>query len=454
MRAGYRWACVLLLAAVAGAAFGADAPNEALTISDCCCDTRTVDSANDRELHQLLQALRRTFFFKIFKVNLYSECPFWKDGMHCTRRSCAVCECEENEIPEPWRMEKTDLVDRTMHSQFRRWDEPNEDVWIVQDSSEHMSFINLELNPESYTGFEGNDAWKVWSAIYKENCFVGSMDRMCFEERVFYRLISGLHSCISAHTAANFPIGELKFFPDALTVEGTRGAWGVERSLDPASALDGPSFEIFEQKLGRFPDRVDNLYFALVVMLRAVNKASDLLLNFNYDSGHPEEDTRAREGIERLLQQTLVHECSPAKSFDETLMFSSPDKAPLLRQFRTKFLNISRIMDCVGCEKCRVHGKLQILGLGTALKILFTGKGEEKLKVGELTLQRNEIVALINTLGKFSNAVQIVHAMRRVAFVHRLRFYLYIFLFALFVLTAAFVVVRRIRARARKPKST
>jgi ERO1-like protein alpha len=135
-------------------------------------------------------------------------------------------------------------------------------------------------------------------------------------------------------------------------------------------------------------------------------------------------------------------------------MFSSPDKAPLLRQFRTKFLNISRIMDCVGCEKCRVHGKLQILGLGTALKILFTGKGEEKLKVGELTLQRNEIVALINTLGKFSNAVQIVHAMRRVAFVHRLRFYLYIFLFALFVLTAAFVVVRRIRARARKPKST
>lgn len=29
-------------------------------------------------------------------------------------------------------------------------------------------------------------------------------------------------------------------------------------------------------------------------------------------------------------------------------------------------------MDCVGCEKCRLWGKLQILGLGTALKILFS----------------------------------------------------------------------------------
>lgn len=29
-------------------------------------------------------------------------------------------------------------------------------------------------------------------------------------------------------------------------------------------------------------------------------------------------------------------------------------------------------MDCVGCEKCRLWGKLQVLGLGTALKILFS----------------------------------------------------------------------------------
>ena len=31
-------------------------------------------------------------------------------------------------------------------------------------------------------------------------------------------------------------------------------------------------------------------------------------------------------------------------------------------------------MDCVACEKCRLWGKLQITGLGTALKILFSTK--------------------------------------------------------------------------------
>jgi hypothetical protein len=36
-----------------------------------------------------------------------------------------------------------------------------------------------------------------------------------------------------------------------------------------------------------------------------------------------------------------------------------------------RFRNISRIMDCVTCEKCRVWGKLQILGIGTAIKILL-----------------------------------------------------------------------------------
>ena len=47
----------------------------------------------------------------------------------------------------------------------------------------------------------------------------------------------------------------------------------------------------------------------------------------------------------------------------------------------------SLLMDCVGCEKCRLWGKLQILGLGTALKILFAveedGRGPEQVRKAE-----------------------------------------------------------------------
>jgi hypothetical protein len=38
----------------------------------------------------------------------------------------------------------------------------------------------------------------------------------------------------------------------------------------------------------------------------------------------------------------------------------------------------SAIMDCVGCEKCRLWGKLQILGLATSLKIIVAeGSGKQ-----------------------------------------------------------------------------
>jgi ERO1-like protein alpha len=53
-------------------------------------------------------------------------------------------------------------------------------------------------------------------------------------------------------------------------------------------------------------------------------------------------------------------------------------------------------MDCVECEKCKLFGKMQVQGLGTALKILFEDKFESKVK-----LSRNELIALVNTLAKW-----------------------------------------------------
>src|SRR3954462_2717734 len=44
----------------------------------------------------------------------------------------------------------------------------------------------------------------------------------------------------------------------------------------------------------------------------------------------------------------------------------------LIKDIKERFRNVSRIMDCVSCEKCRLWGKLQVTGLGTALKILFS----------------------------------------------------------------------------------
>uniref|UniRef100_A0A1I8A2M5 DUF3669 domain-containing protein n=2 Tax=Steinernema glaseri TaxID=37863 RepID=A0A1I8A2M5_9BILA len=39
------------------------------------------------------------------------------------------------------------------------------------EDSEDSHYVDLSKNPERYTGYTGNSAWKVWKSIYQENCF-------------------------------------------------------------------------------------------------------------------------------------------------------------------------------------------------------------------------------------------------------------------------------------------
>ena len=69
-----------------------------------------------------------------------------------------------------------------------------------KDDIAELEYVNLQLNPERWTGYNGSH---VWSAIYEENCLKssGSVDDMCYEERVLYRLLSGMHASVNIHIA-------------------------------------------------------------------------------------------------------------------------------------------------------------------------------------------------------------------------------------------------------------
>lgn len=43
-------------------------------------------------------------------------------------------------------------------------------------------------------------------------------------------------------------------------------------------------------------------------------------------------------------------------------MWKSKDGAALKLQLQHHFRNMTKAMDCVGCEKCKLWGKLQLLG--------------------------------------------------------------------------------------------
>lgn len=76
-----------------------------------------------------------------------------------------------------------------------------------------------------------------------------------------------------------------------------------------------------------------------------------------------------REAFEKVL--TIAEHGDIANGFDEKEFFAGSDAPILMDQFKNHFRNVSRIMDCVGCDKCRLWGKVQVTGIGTALKILF-----------------------------------------------------------------------------------
>ncbi len=78
----------------------------------------------------------------------------------------------------------------------------------------------------------------------------------------------------------------------------------------------------------------------------------------------------------------------------------------LKEDFRARFRNVSRLMDCVGCDKCRLWGKLQTSGYGTALKILFEFDNNEHPKPP--VLKRTEIVALFNLYARLSSSMDAV----------------------------------------------
>ncbi|KAI4300046.1 hypothetical protein L6164_033464 [Bauhinia variegata] len=369
-------------------------------VEDCCCDYETVDHINNEVLYPSLQELVKTPFFRYFKVKLWCDCPFWPDDGMCRLRDCSVCECPDNEFPEsfkkPRRLSMDDLVcqegkpqaavDRTLDSKaFRGWTE-TDNPWTNDDETDNdeMTYVNLQLNPERYTGYTGPSARRIWDAIYSENCPKYPSQELCQEERILYKLISGLHSSISIHIAADY-------------------------LLDEATNLWGQNLTLMYDRVLQYPDRVRNLYFTFLFVLRAVTKAADYLEQAEYDTGNPNDDLKAQSLMRQVLYNSKLQAACPVP-FDEAKLWKGQSGPELKQKIQHQFRNISALMDCIGCEKCRLWGKLQVLGLGTALKILFSVDVQENL-AQTLQLQRNEVIALMNLLNRLSESVRFVNEM-------------------------------------------
>ena len=118
-----------------------------------------------------------------------------------------------------------------------------------------------------------------------------------------------------------------------------------------------------------------------------------LMSNYTIRSDNITEDLRATTLLKQLLSDInstdLIHREKEAMRF-----FSH--RNPKVKEYQKYIHNISRIMNCVDCEKCKIFGKMQTYGIGTALKILLGYKEQ---------FNRNEIVALFNLFNKVAISV-------------------------------------------------
>ena len=391
-------------------------------VPDCCCSYAAVERVNRDSMQPLLTEIVKTPFFRYFKTDLFCECPLWPDDAMCTLQDCSVCECEPEEIPAPWvaaenggdadvkepsescaSLKKESELDKTIQPSMRTrltniadW-RGYKNPWMPNDNDPNgapveFSYINLLRNAERYTGYKGEHANRVWKAIYDQPCLQdATKPETPAEKRVFYKLISGLHSSISAHIVGDY-------------------------LLDEATQTWGPNIEMFKARLGNpyVKDRVENLYFSYLFVLRAVLKAGPLIREAQFETGLPDEDARTATSMKKLLDsQELKHTCPVP--FDEGLLWKGEDADSLRAELQTAFQNITRIMDCVGCEKCKMWGKLQLLGIATSLKILFStedcSNDVPSNGLPPLVLERNELIALINYLERLSYSVEVVRSL-------------------------------------------
>ncbi|CAK7218026.1 endoplasmic oxidoreductin-1 [Sporothrix curviconia] len=437
-------------------------------VSDACASYSTLDKLNTRVSPAIVDLTQTTDFFSHYRVNLFHKtCPFWDDGNGmCGNIACAVQTLEnEDDIPKVWRASELGKLQgpsakhpgkSTQRERPRRplqgrlgenvgescvveYDDEcdDRDYCVPEDESAASKgdYVSLVQNPERFTGYAGDGAKQVWEAIYRENCFQKSsfphsaqletsdkaamlnnpaamgfrsvleaagrqqvleqqrqvepltpfvaktgleVEDECIEKRVFYRLMSGMHASISTHLCWDF-------------LNQTTGEWT-------------PNVGCYVNRLHRFPDRISNLYFNYALLTRAVAKLGPHLERYIFCTGEPEQDTLTRQKVLAVTETAA----SVPQIFDESLMFKNGEGPSLKEDFRNRFRNVSRLMDCVGCDKCRLWGKLQTAGYGTALKVLFEYDNDGAIP----QLQRTELVALFNTYARLSSSLANIQKFR------------------------------------------
>jgi ERO1-like protein alpha len=403
-------------------------------VEGCLCEAEDADAEN-KKLLPLLHNLTRLAYFRYFKVGLDDACPLagWPqptcavEACHVDDAECPaaepVCAADGSVVSDGFAAAAalgnlnldTPAPGRT--AGLTEWEDPDES-WsaALSVAAGESHYVDLVTNPEGYTGYGVLDpsdttAKRLWALLSEQACFseapagagAGAGAPVCLEQVVLQRLVSGLHASVSTHIALTAGDASRRF------------------------SFGAPNASMYVARVGRHRERLEALYFTFLFVARAVARAGPSLAAevARQGSGVPAEDASARELL-AVLQVAVGGNLGAA--FDERPLFAPASEAvartalpPItLPAYREAFKNISALLNCVGCHKCKLWGKLQFLGVGAAAKVLLhdaevrraaaagraSGEGEA------LRVTRNEVVALVNVFHRLAISIDAVPRMR------------------------------------------
>ena len=146
------------------------------------------------------------------------------------------------------------------------------------------------------------------------------------------------------------------------------------------------------------------------LLSEAVALAVPFLVSYDYTSGNETEDKLTHKLIKEIFRHELKNFDEIEEAFKESYVeFENYIYSNMISELIVRFRNISSIIDCVTCSKCRMHAKLEVFGIATMLKIMFA-KSPDDLKQ---SMSRNELVSFINLFAKLSKAVNDVEMVNK-----------------------------------------
>ncbi|EKX72838.1 hypothetical protein BEWA_013970 [Theileria equi strain WA] len=219
-----------------------------------------------------------------------------------------------------------------------------------------------------------------------------SSDVPCKQSGHLHKLLSGMQSCISATAAWNY--------------ECINPVEAYELQTDLPRYHSNEDF--FNSKLGNHQDRLDNLYYTFQTLLTATCRLFPVIAGFAKNCCSESPHLELQKALYEFLNARFIscQDFSVESEDTSSGVCCNSNKIQCLNHplILEKFAKVTKIVECVDCEKCRLHGKIKL----TALQIAIRAFSKDTPQV----LERNEIVALLHGLDYYAQAILIIQRFR------------------------------------------